>query len=145
MATARGVAPVFSVIMSNITVGTGALRPTGGSMDIDATRDEAMVAGECEVEVYSNHVRRISIDFYPAGATEAAAHSANNFDAGVGQKFLPGKALTISDSEDVDMNRGWIIDRARKQFRTDGHAVWTVDLHAYLVNGAAMATTEITL
>lgn len=145
MAIARNVAVVFAVGIANVTVGTGALRATSASVDYESDRDSAMVEGETEVEVFHNHVRRISIEFYPAGSTLAAARSANDFDASVGQKFKPGKSFTISGSNDNDLDRGWIVDRARKQKRTDGHVVWTIDAHAYEVNGAAMVSSEITV
>jgi len=145
MAIARNVAVPFAVQIDNITVGTGALRPTAANLDYEADRDSAMVEGETEVEVYHNHVRRISFDFYPAGATANAANSAQHLDASAGQKLKPGKSITIVSANDPELARGWIIDRSRKQKRTDGHVVITVEAHCYETHGVNMAANEITV
>ena len=143
MAIARGFAPVFGVQVANITVGTGFLVPTGATVRYTSmSEDFPDASGETVGQLFHNHKMEASIEVYPLGTSAANANSVV-LAPGSGQTFKPGKTLTITASNDSDLNTDWVIKNSSKTKRFDGRETFSLDLERFITHGANIAANEI--
>lgn len=121
MATQKGIGVVWGIGTTNVTAGTGVLRPTqqalGKDIELIEHRD---TTGEVVGTTTFNATQTLEIDIYPAGSTlAAAADAAVNFPA-------PGATVALTDSGDSEINGTWLVTASSKRKTNTDKTIGTI-------------------
>lgn len=134
MATQKGIGVVWGIGTSNITAGTGVLRPTQQALakDIEIV-EHRDTSGEVIGTTTFNGTRTLELDVYPAGSSLAnAADAAVNVPA-------PGSTVALTDSGDSEINATWMVLSASKRKTNNDKTVVTMSLKRW--DGISSYTT----
>lgn len=134
MATQKGIGVVWGIGTSNVTAGTGVLRPTQQALakdiEIIEHRDNT---GEVKGVTTFNGTRTLEIDLYPAGTTLAGAT-----DAAINIPE-PGSTVALTDSADTDIGTTWFVTASSKRKTNTDKTVATLSLKRW--DGISTYTT----
>lgn len=134
MATQKGIGVVWGIGTTELSAGTGKLKPVSESYGADKEFIEHRdTEGEYLGCTSFAGTKTLELEFYPAGSTLAfATNAAINVP-------LPGVVVSLTDSADSDINGDWICVSFTKRKTNTDKLVGTLSLKRW--NGIGNYTT----